>query len=137
MSNVLRAVEHAKSQSREKVPRRQIASDRTNLESCLPLQELADVLQLRNVVLAISTVLDQSRPVLQVLGHSVLHVELVQLPQDSAPSFHFFLLQQAKETKESWLALCKVIKRAFIRVTVYLILGMGFPLQVKQVVAIN
>lgn len=92
VSNVLRAMEHAESQPGEEVPRRQVASDRTDLKACLPLQELAYVLQLRNMVLTVATVFDQLRPIVQVLGNGMLQVKFVQLSQDCSPSLYFFVL---------------------------------------------
>lgn len=106
MPYVLRAVEHAECQSREKVPGRQIAGHRTNLEASLSLQKLTDVLQLRNVVLAIATVLDKCRPILQILRDCMLQVEFVQLPKDRSPSFHFFIL---RGRNEDWLLIAMLM----------------------------
>lgn len=44
MTDVLGAVEHAKSEAREEVPRRQVTSDRPQLETGLAFQECADIL---------------------------------------------------------------------------------------------
>lgn len=72
VSDVLRAMEHSKSQTREKVARRQITSDGPKLKSSFPFQKHADVLKLGQIVLTIPAILDELRPVLHVLRNGVL-----------------------------------------------------------------
>lgn len=48
-------------------------------------EEERDVLQLRDVVLPVAALLDEQRPVLQVLSAGVTGVQLGQLSEDHAP----------------------------------------------------
>ena len=100
MTYVLCAIEHAESQRSEKVTRRQITSDRTDTEasfSCITIkfsnckhrtfQELADIIQLWNVVGRVSTELLKECEVHQVLVTRVLLVQFTQLAVDLLPRF--------------------------------------------------
>lgn len=52
---------------------------------CRTSEEERDVLQLRDVVLPVAALLDEQRPVLQVLSAGVTGVQLGQLSEDHAP----------------------------------------------------
>lgn len=85
VSYVLRAVEHTKGQAREKVTWGKVTGHRTQLKACFALQITAHILQLRHIVLAIATKLDQLRPVLHILWHSVQQIQTMQLHENGAP----------------------------------------------------
>lgn len=85
MSNILSAVENSESEPTEKVPRTEVTGYWSQLKAGFTLEKHADVLQLRNVVLTITTVFDQLRPVFQVFFAGVRLVEFLQLAEHHAP----------------------------------------------------
>lgn len=85
MADVLRAVKNAESQTGKKIARRQIASNRSQLESGFSLQKHVDVLQLWQVVFTVAAILDQLRPVFHELGHGVLQVEFLEFAENDSP----------------------------------------------------
>ena len=59
VTDVLSAVKHSEGQTRQKIPRREIASHWADLEASLGPQVAVDVLQLGDVVLSVVTELGQ------------------------------------------------------------------------------
>lgn len=58
--------------------------------NAVTVQKVGNVLQLRDIVLPVATILDQKREHVVELAASVSRVKLRKLPEDGAPSRYFF-----------------------------------------------
>lgn len=85
MPDILSAVENTERQPGQEIPRGKIASNGSNLEAGFPLEKHIDILELREIVLSIATVLYQLRPIFHILRHGMLKIQFVQLTKHCAP----------------------------------------------------
>lgn len=85
-------MENPESKAGEEVPWRQISGNRPNLKASLSLQKLADILQLRNMILAVTAVFDQLRPIGKVFGNRMFYIELLKFHEDRSPSLYLGFL---------------------------------------------
>lgn len=87
MSYVLSAMEHSESQTRKEVPWRQVTGNRTQLKASFTLQKYIDVLQLWQIILTITAILNQFRPIFQIFWHRMYHIQSLQFTKNNTPKF--------------------------------------------------
>lgn len=91
MADVLRGVEDTEREPGQEVARREQSRDRAKGESCAILQEVRNILQLWNVILAVSTVVDEQREDVVVLSTRMGCVEFGQVSENDTPGLDFCL----------------------------------------------
>jgi hypothetical protein len=89
VSYVLRRMEDPECQSSQKVPRTKKSCHWPKGESCGVLQEIRNVLQLRNVVSSVATVLNEQGENVVMLFASVGWIQFRYLVENLPPSFSF------------------------------------------------
>lgn len=84
-------MENSECETSQEITGRQQTSDRAQRESSAVLQEVRNVLQLGNVVLAVATVVDKQREDVVVLPASMCFVELCEIVKDHPPGLNLLI----------------------------------------------
>lgn len=91
VSDVLRRVKDSESKRIQEITTGQQAHDRTNRKASAVLQEAGDLLDLRNLLVIVATVLDQKRQDVLVFATGVRGIHGSQSAEDLTPGFVFLV----------------------------------------------